>query len=111
MARYVTLVSFPKSITYDLLAWLAGSESKKKGENFVQSFDVWLAFEFPPFIADVVTSTTGSLVPEGTYKIVNPATQLTLTVKDGSSTDNTPLVASTDAQPVSLHTRNVVLSF
>ena len=72
-----------------LIAWIAG-----EGDPAWQSFDVWLAFEFPPLISNDPRE-NGSLLPAGTYSIVNPiglAIPLAAEVKDGDSTDGTAVI-------------------
>ena len=69
-------------------AWIAGA-----GDPAHQAFDVWLAFEFPPLVSKVPRETS-SLLPPGTYRIVNPMFLLAAEVEDGDSTDGTPVVFS-----------------
>ena len=69
-------------------AWIAGA-----GDPARQAFDVWLAFEFPPLVSNVPRETS-SLLPPGTYRIVNPMFLLAADVEDGDSTDGTPVVLS-----------------
>ena len=78
-----------------VIAWLAGD-----GDSAEQRFDVWLAFEFPAFVAREEVIDEAHTPAPGTYSIKNVASQLDLFVEDGSSTDNTPLVLSPG-----LHTR------
>ncbi|KAH8087881.1 hypothetical protein BXZ70DRAFT_955522 [Cristinia sonorae] len=76
------------TVDYPWHAWLAGPRT----EYGTQSFDVWIAFEFPPFVARSVR--TDELFPRarGIYTLKNTGTGKAPTVKDGDSTDGTPIV-------------------
>lgn len=69
-------------------AWIAGA-----GDPAHQAFDVWLAFEFPPLVSKAPRETS-ALLPPGMYRVVNPMFLLAAEVKDGDSTDGTPIVIS-----------------
>ena len=79
-----------------MIAWLAGD-----GDAANQRFDVWVVFELPTLIArENITSEAQNLVP-GTYRIRHASSKYTLSVKDGNSTDNTPLQVDEEHQKVS----------
>ncbi len=68
------------------LAWTAGNGDPNK-----QKFDVWVAFEFPPFISLAKEADVG--VPEpGTYHLINAKAEATATVEGGDLTDGASLV-------------------
>ena len=86
-----------------LIAWIAG-----EGDSGWQSFDVWLAFEFPPLISNDPRE-NGSLLPAGTYSIVgsiNPEFPLAAEVKDGDSTDGTPIILTKQGHTEQQNVRN-----
>lgn len=78
-------------------AWLAGG-----GDPDQQRFDVWLAFEFPPFVARAEVVDESHTPPPGSYSIKHAGSSLALSVSGGSSSDNTPLVVADEAQKVCL---------
>lgn len=67
-------------------AWLAGP-----GYPVVQTFDVWLAFEFAPLVSDAEISGAAKPKP-GTYLIRDHGGRYA-TVKGGDSTDGVAVVA------------------
>ena len=86
-----------------LIAWIAG-----EGDPGWQTFDVWLAFEFPPLISNDPRE-NGSLLPAGTYSIVdsiNPEFPLAAEVKDGDSTDGTPIILAKQDHTKQQNVRN-----
>ncbi|PBK94251.1 hypothetical protein ARMGADRAFT_1078954 [Armillaria gallica] len=76
-----------RTVDYPWHAWLAGSGDPEK-----QKFDVWVAFEFPPFVARVTTQTTAGTPDPGRYRLINTKGGASATIKGGDSTDGTPLV-------------------
>ncbi|KAK0184370.1 hypothetical protein F5146DRAFT_1075387 [Armillaria mellea] len=75
-----------RTVDYPWHAWLAGS-----GDEGEQKFDVWVAFEFPPFVARV-TQTTAVAPDPGRYRLISTKTGASVAIKGGDSTDGTPLV-------------------
>ncbi|KAK0479009.1 hypothetical protein EDD18DRAFT_1468854 [Armillaria luteobubalina] len=74
------------TVDYPWHAWLAGSGNPEE-----QKFDVWVAFEFPPFVARVTQTTAGTPDP-GRYRLISTKTGASATIKGGDPTDGTPLV-------------------
>ncbi|KAI0760588.1 hypothetical protein C8Q74DRAFT_1319566 [Fomes fomentarius] len=81
------------TVDYPWHAWLAGG-----GVPGQQRFDVWLAFEFPPFVARAEVVDESHTPPPGFYSITHAGSQLALSVSGGSSSDNTPLAVTDEAQ-------------
>ncbi|KAK7040714.1 hypothetical protein VNI00_009620 [Paramarasmius palmivorus] len=67
-------------------AWIAGDG---RGE---QSFDVWIAFEFPSFVANVDVNPENVSLSPGIYHIIDSATSRPIAVEEGKTADNTPVV-------------------
>jgi hypothetical protein len=100
--EYFTPISIlPLNLLIIRPAWIAGDRPQVNAASTTQSFDVWLAFEFPAFVADTGPAITAASVSEGSYSIINAATKLALIVKGGDATDNTPIEASSEHQTVS----------
>jgi aldos-2-ulose dehydratase len=69
------------------VAWQAGFGEK-------QSFDVWLAFEFPP-LASVTEHGNTVIPPPGNYRVFNSAApEIAAAVKNEDSTDGTPIIGA-----------------
>ncbi|KAK0244475.1 hypothetical protein EDD85DRAFT_945819 [Armillaria nabsnona] len=76
------------TVDYPWYAWIAGN-----GDPDKQKFDVWVVFEFPPFISLAKEANVG--VPEpGTYRLINAKAETTATVEGGDSTDGPSLMVS-----------------
>ncbi|EIN03466.1 hypothetical protein PUNSTDRAFT_128760 [Punctularia strigosozonata HHB-11173 SS5] len=75
------------TVNYPWHAWIAG-----KSPTAGQKFDVWLAFEFPPFVAEAEQTANMVTLKPGKYRIFNPASQLELQVQGGESKDGAPVV-------------------
>ncbi|KAJ3876870.1 hypothetical protein F5051DRAFT_453502 [Lentinula edodes] len=76
------------TVDYPWHAWIAGGRSGSSP----QSFDVWVAFEFPPLIARREIHSEGVSPRDGVYRLVNTSSNMVAAVRDGDSTDGTPIV-------------------
>ncbi|KAK0185763.1 hypothetical protein F5146DRAFT_191624 [Armillaria mellea] len=76
------------TVDYPWHAWTAGY-----GDSNKQKFDVWVAFEFPPFISIANEANVGVL-ERGRYRLINAKAEATVTVEGGDSTDSASLVVS-----------------
>ncbi|KAJ3755615.1 hypothetical protein EV360DRAFT_85752 [Lentinula raphanica] len=56
-----------------------------------QAFDVWVAFGLPPLISRTVQS-EDKRPQDGTYRLVNTSANIVAIVKDGDSTEGSPIV-------------------
>lgn len=83
---YIHLLSIPS------LAWLAGD----KCSTGKQSYDVWVAFEFPSF---VTFSGTPVSIPTGSLTIKSKSVGF-IGLKEESATDGTPILAGLEPQQV-----------
>ncbi|THG93231.1 hypothetical protein EW026_g7954 [Hermanssonia centrifuga] len=77
------------TIDYPWHAWLAGDGDP----NSEQSFDVWVAFEFPSFETFSTPARPPAIKP-GKYSILDPITQAVVILKDDNATDGTPVLAT-----------------
>ncbi|TFK62264.1 hypothetical protein BDN72DRAFT_890043 [Pluteus cervinus] len=75
------------SIDYPWHAWLAGPIGP------TQAFDVWIAFEFPPLGAAELRPNT-IVPPPTTYLLRHATSEIVATVRDGDSTDGTPIIGT-----------------
>lgn len=74
------------------IAWLAG-----EGEpDTPQSFDVWVAFEFPSFASYSTPSSKMNIKP-GRYVVLEPNTECALGIRDQDATDGAPVMAYSDS--------------
>ncbi|PBK97961.1 hypothetical protein ARMGADRAFT_1076416 [Armillaria gallica] len=76
------------TVDYPWHAWIAGN-----GDPDKQKFDVWVAFEFPPFISLPKEANVKVPVP-GTYRLINAKAEATATIEGGDSTDGASLMVS-----------------
>ncbi|KIJ51186.1 hypothetical protein M422DRAFT_58813 [Sphaerobolus stellatus SS14] len=82
------------TVDYPWHAWIAGP-----GDPSVnQSFDVWIAFEFPPILACPVeiNAQTSTLSP-GTYTVTSGMRGDYATVRNGDAIDGTPIIGTLGA--------------
>ncbi|KAJ3982175.1 hypothetical protein F5890DRAFT_408747 [Lentinula detonsa] len=91
------------TVDYPWHAWIAGGKSSSP-----QAFDVWVAFEFPPLLSRSFQG-EGVRPRDGVYRLVNTSTDIVATVKDGDSTDGTPIVTRrSTGQPEEMWQVNLV---
>ncbi|THH03890.1 hypothetical protein EW145_g5922 [Phellinidium pouzarii] len=76
-----------ETVDYPWHAWIAG-----EGNPYKQSFDVWVAFEFPSFIAKVQVAEEANHLKPGIYFIIDSSSRFPLSLKDGSSTNGIPVI-------------------
>jgi hypothetical protein len=74
-------------------AWIAGPGDP----DVEQKFDVWLAFEFAPLLARSI-GLSAKVLPTGIYTVKSVTGQDYAIVKDGDSTDDTPIVLISGAK-------------
>ncbi|KAK0222088.1 hypothetical protein IW262DRAFT_1460408 [Armillaria fumosa] len=76
------------TVYYSWHAWIAGN-----GDPDKQKFDVWVAFEFPPFISLAKAANVRVLEP-GRYRLINTKAEAAAAVEGGDSIDGASLVVS-----------------
>ncbi|KLO16290.1 hypothetical protein SCHPADRAFT_914154 [Schizopora paradoxa] len=87
------------TVDYPWHAWIAGdADENDNGGQPEQSFDVWIAFEFPPFIADVKVAAMSRKLPPGRYQILDDKTSIAISVRDSSSKDGSPIILDGDVE-------------
>ncbi|SJL07214.1 related to Aldos-2-ulose dehydratase [Armillaria ostoyae] len=86
------------TLDYPWHAWIAGNGDPNK-----QRFDVWMAFEFSPFVARAIHSSARTPEP-GRYRLISTKTAASAVIKDGNSRDGVPLVVV----PPQLSARNQI---
>ncbi|THH18829.1 hypothetical protein EW146_g2230 [Bondarzewia mesenterica] len=94
------------TVDYPWHAWLAGDKSA----SGKQSYDVWIAFEFPSFATHSVSHIkphTSNLLKQGRYILSEPFSQMIVGLLNCSATDGTPVVAFSPSQNQTWDVSNV----